>query len=67
LENLTVKALASSVTGKFAIVDFSGPWMISLIAASSHGIPYFYAEYMAARYNFFKENEFAPIINLEKK
>jgi hypothetical protein len=46
------------------MIDLSGPWIISLVAASSHGIPYFYVEYMAARYNFFKENEFAPIESL---
>jgi hypothetical protein len=53
-----------SVTGKLAIVNLSGPWMTSLVADSSHGISYFYTEYMAAQYNFFKKNEFAPIGSL---
>jgi hypothetical protein len=53
-----------SVTGKLAMVDLSGSWMTSLVADSSHGISYFYTEYMAAQYNFFKKNEFAPIESL---
>jgi hypothetical protein len=46
------------------MVDFSGPWITSLIAAFSHDIPYFYTKYMTAQYNLFKENEFAPIGSL---
>jgi hypothetical protein len=57
-------ACNGSVSGKVAMVDLSGPWMTLLVAVAAVGILYFYLKYMGARYNFFKENEFAPIGSL---
>ncbi len=47
-----------------AIVDLSGPWFTPAVAAFNLKVPYIYLEYLAARYNYFKESVFSSFISL---